>query len=66
MSDELARSPALGPLWAVSSGNRIALPLIAAFGTEKQKLAWLPAACRGKHRFCLAVTEPDGTSFFSS
>ncbi|OQU96350.1 Acyl-CoA dehydrogenase, domain-containing protein [Cladophialophora immunda] len=62
MSDELARTPRLGPLWAVSSGNRIALPLIAAFGSEEQRSTWLPAACTGRSRFCLAVTEPDGGS----
>lgn len=31
------------------------------FGTEQQKLEYLPRVARGEIRFCLGVTEPDGT-----
>lgn len=32
------------------------------FGNEKQKQEYLPKVARGDIRFCLGVTEPDGTS----
>lgn len=33
------------------------------FGTEQQKLEYLPRVARGEIRFCLGVTEPDGTLY---
>lgn len=31
------------------------------FGNEEQRLKYLPAVARGELRFCLGITEPDGT-----
>lgn len=33
------------------------------FGTDEQKRRFLPDMLKGKMRFCLGVTEPDGRSF---
>jgi alkylation response protein AidB-like acyl-CoA dehydrogenase len=40
--------------------------LIALFGTEDQKLKYLPAICRGELRMGVAVTEPDAGSDVSA
>jgi len=44
----------------LGGGNAIACPLIRDFGSEEQKLRYLPRVSRGEIRFCLAITEPDG------
>ena len=51
----------MGVNMGLGSGNGIACPLIRDFGSEEQKLRYLPKAARGEIRFCLAITEPDGT-----
>lgn len=45
---------------ALGGGNAIACPLIRDFGSEEQKLRFLPKVSRGEISFCLAITEPDG------
>ncbi|HBD12115.1 MAG TPA: acyl-CoA dehydrogenase, partial [Porticoccaceae bacterium] len=37
----------------------MSMSLISDHGTEEQKQAYLPGACRGDIRFCFAVTEAD-------
>jgi alkylation response protein AidB-like acyl-CoA dehydrogenase len=59
--DELARCGYLGIVWALGCGNSIGLPPVIQFGNEAQKRQLLPDVLSGKIRFCLAVTEPDGT-----
>ncbi|KAL6229379.1 hypothetical protein BDW75DRAFT_235258 [Aspergillus navahoensis] len=51
-----------GPLAGLSGGTAIGAPLIVAYGTEKQKDAWLPGIYRGETSFCLGATEPTGGS----
>lgn len=60
--DELARCGYLGIVWALGCGNSIGLPPVVRFGSNAQKQEYLPDVLSGKKRFCLGVTEPDGTS----
>ena len=50
----------MGVSMGLGGGNSISCPLIRDFGSEQQKLHYLPKASRGEIRFCLAITEPDG------
>ena len=59
--DEIARCGYLGVIWALSCGNSIGAPPLILFGTKEQKEKFLPDVISGKSRFCLGVTEPDGT-----
>lgn len=63
--DELARCGYLGIVWALGCGNSIGGPPIINFGNEEQKRRFLPDMLKGKIRFCLGVTEPDGESYLS-
>lgn len=58
--DEIARCGYLGVIWGLSCGNSIGAPPLINFGNEEQKRRFLPEILKGKVRFCLAVTEPDG------
>lgn len=60
--DEVARCGYLGVIWALACGNSIGAPPLVHFGNAEQKQRFLPAILDGSIRFCLAVTEPDGTS----
>lgn len=60
--DEVARCGYLGVIWALTCGNSIGAPPLVNFGNEDQKRQFLPSILNGTTRFCLAVTEPDGTS----
>jgi alkylation response protein AidB-like acyl-CoA dehydrogenase len=61
--DEIARCGFLGVIWALGCGNSIGTPPLINFGTTAQKQKYLPGVMRGQTRFCLGVTEPDGSSF---
>ncbi|DAA76088.1 TPA_exp: Uncharacterized protein A8136_1125 [Trichophyton benhamiae CBS 112371] len=62
VADELNRVGYSGPVWGLNGGNSIGCPPIMNFGTEQQKLEYLPRVARGEIRFCLGVTEPDAGS----
>jgi alkylation response protein AidB-like acyl-CoA dehydrogenase len=64
--DELARCGYLGIVWALGCGNSIGGPPVINFGNEEQKRRFLPDMLKGKIRFCLGVTEPDGKSIYPS
>lgn len=59
--DEIARCGYLGVIWALTCGNSIGAPPVINFGNKKQKEQFVPGIMCGDIRFCLAVTEPDGT-----
>lgn len=59
--DEIARIGHLGVIWALTCGNSIGAPPLANYGTNEQKQRFLPSILNGSIRFCLGVTEPDGT-----
>ena len=50
------------PLLNLVVGAAMSLGFIAKYGTEAQKMRYLPDACSGKTRFCFAITEPDAGS----
>jgi alkylation response protein AidB-like acyl-CoA dehydrogenase len=60
--DEMARCGYLGIIWALNCGNSIGCPPVVNFGSKEQKRRFLPDVLKGKTRFCLGVTEPDGKS----
>jgi acyl-CoA dehydrogenase len=47
------------PLLNLVVGAAMSLGFIAKFGTPAQKARYLPDACKGRTRFCFAITEPD-------
>jgi alkylation response protein AidB-like acyl-CoA dehydrogenase len=62
VTDEFHRQGYAGPMWALGGGSSIGCPPIANFGTEEQRVKYLPKVARGELRFCLGITEPDGGS----
>lgn len=62
VGDEISRTGFTGVSWGLGGGNGIGCPPIARFGTVEQRKRWLPDVAKGKHRFCLGITEPDGKS----
>ncbi|RON37910.1 acyl-CoA dehydrogenase family protein [Pseudomonas brassicacearum] len=54
--EELARAGITGPGFAVH--NEMVMPYILSFGTEEQKLHWLPKMVRGEVIGALGLTEP--------
>jgi alkylation response protein AidB-like acyl-CoA dehydrogenase len=62
VADEFNRVGFVGVIWGLGGGNGIGCPPIARFGTEEQRRRWLPGVARGELRFCVGITEPDGTS----
>jgi alkylation response protein AidB-like acyl-CoA dehydrogenase len=54
--EELARAGITGPGFAVHS--EMVMPYILSFGTEEQKLHWLPKMVRGEAIGALGLTEP--------
>jgi alkylation response protein AidB-like acyl-CoA dehydrogenase len=54
--EELGRAGITGPGFAVH--NEMVMPYILAFGTEEQKLRWLPPMVRGEVIGALGLTEP--------
>ena len=59
--DEIARCGHLGVIWGLACGNSIGVPPLINYGTDEQKNRFLPGVIDGRTRFCLGVTEPDGT-----
>ena len=64
--DEVARCGYLGVIWALTCGNSIGAPPLVNFGTKELKDKFLPDVLSGRSRFCLGITEPDGTYTFST
>ncbi|KLO16062.1 acyl-CoA dehydrogenase [Schizopora paradoxa] len=62
VGEELARCPYNGVVWGLNGGNLIGCPPILNFGTQEQRMEYLPRVFRGEIRFCLAVTEPGAGS----
>lgn len=58
--DEIARCGYLGVIWGLSCGNSIGAPPMVNYGSHEQKRTFLPDVMKGRSRFCLGVTEPDG------
>ena len=61
ITDEISRCPALGVIYSLSGGNTIGCTPIRKYGTEEQKVKYLPRVHGGDIRFCLAITEPGGS-----
>ena len=59
-SEELAKVGASGPGFGVA--NELVVPYIMAFGTEEQKMRWLPGMARGEIISSLAMSEPNAGS----
>jgi acyl-CoA dehydrogenase len=55
--EELARVNASGPGFSMQSD--VAAPYINQYGTQEQKVRWLPAMARGEMIAALGMTEPD-------
>src|ERR1700735_566318 len=47
------------PLLNLVVGAAMSLGFLAKYGSPAQKARFLPDACRGRTRFCFAITEPD-------
>jgi acyl-CoA dehydrogenase len=47
------------PLLNLVVGAAMSLGFLAKYGSPAQKARYLPDACKGKTRFCFAITEPD-------
>ncbi len=60
-TEEIIRCGSVGLASTIGAGG-IALPPIAALGTEEQKMRYLPPVIRGEKKAVLAVTEPGGGS----
>ncbi|EEH36596.1 acyl-CoA dehydrogenase [Paracoccidioides lutzii Pb01] len=60
--DELNRLGYSGVIWGLFGGNGIGCPPIMNFGSEAQRLEYMPKVSRGEIRFCLGITEPDAGS----
>jgi alkylation response protein AidB-like acyl-CoA dehydrogenase len=58
--DEIARCGYLGVVWGLTGGNIYGAPPLVNFGTSEQKRRFLPDILKGKKRWALGVTEPDG------
>jgi alkylation response protein AidB-like acyl-CoA dehydrogenase len=54
------------PVLAHWTADRQSGPLLLNFGTEAQKLRFLPAICRGESYFCIGMSEPDSGSDLSA
>lgn len=48
--------------FAISLHNAVVLPYVTSFGTEPQKLRWLPKLCSGDTVAAIAMTEPGAGS----
>ncbi|KZT34424.1 acyl-CoA dehydrogenase NM domain-like protein [Sistotremastrum suecicum HHB10207 ss-3] len=66
ITEETSRSPHMGPIWGLGSANTISCPAILNFGTEEQRMKYLPDVHSGKIRFCLGITEPEAGSDVSA
>jgi alkylation response protein AidB-like acyl-CoA dehydrogenase len=54
------------PVGAHWIGDRQSGPLLLRYGTEAQRLAFLPRICRGEISFCIGMSEPDSGSDLAS
>ena len=46
----------------ISLHNAVIIPYFVSFGTEEQKLRWLPRMCSGEYILAIAMTEPGAGS----
>ena len=60
MVEEMARAGATGPTFYLQS--EIVAPYLVHYGTEAQKLRWLPPMARGEVVVALGMSEPSGGS----
>ena len=60
LTEELSKVGASGPGFAVA--NELVVPYIMAFGTEEQKMRWLPKMATGEIISSLAMSEPNAGS----
>lgn len=54
------------PIAAHWIGDRQSAPLLLKFGTEAQRLRFLPAICRAETFFCIGMSEPESGSDLAS
>jgi len=54
------------PIAAHWIGDRQSAPLLLRYGTEAQRLAFLPQICRGETVFCIGMSEPNAGSDLAS
>jgi acyl-CoA dehydrogenase len=60
--EELARAGMAGPLAGFLVHSNVVAPYLSGFGSEAQKLRWLPRMVSGEVIAALALTEPDAGS----
>jgi len=65
VSEEICRVPTTGVQWYCTSGTTLGCGPIVHFGTDEQRERFLAPATRGEARFCLGVTEPEGSEMSS-
>ena len=59
----LAAGAPVGAHWIA---DRQSAPLLLRYGTEEQRLAFLPGIARGEIFFCIGMSEPDSGSDLAS
>jgi len=59
----LAAGAPVGSHWLA---DRQSAPLLLRYGTEEQRLAFLPGIARGEIFFCIGMSEPDSGSDLAS
>jgi len=64
MTEELLAAGA--PVGAHWIADRQSAPLLLRYGTEEQRLAFLPGITRGEIFFCIGMSEPDSGSDLAS
>ena len=60
VAEAMARCGGGGPAFGVHSD--VAIPYVTKYGTEAQKLQWLPKGIAGEALFCIGMTEPHAGS----
>ncbi|KAG8817581.1 hypothetical protein FRC17_011168 [Serendipita sp. 399] len=62
LQEEAHRCPRVGVIWGLYAGAGIGAAPVLTFGSEKQRVRFLPPAYRGEERWCLGITEPEAGS----
>lgn len=63
LEEMLAAGAPVGAHWIA---DRQSGPLLLRFGTEAQRMRYLPRICRGELTFCIGMSEPDSGSDLAS